>query len=474
MLTLFDSATREKTDFDPIDPGKVRIYSCGPTIWDYAHIGNFRSFVFADVLKRYLRYRGFDVHHVMNLTDIDDRIADRVQAEGVSLRGYTERYAKAFFDDLEALNIVPAEEYPRATEHIDDMVELIGILLEKGVAYRRDDSVYFAISKFADYGRFARLDTAGMQDGARVDSDDYDKENARDFVLWKGWAEKDGDIGWDSPFGRGRPGWHLECSAMSKRYLGDQFDIHTGGIDLIFPHHQNEIAQSEAASGRQFVRLWMHNEFLNIDGTKISKSLGNHIRLQDIGTEQEIRGFRFMLVTSHYRTLLNYSDQAIQASVSALHRLRRVRRRLADMSESVPDSGASDRWLEVVGAARTGFVEAMDDDLNSPRAIAAVFGLVNQVEKPLTDGDLTAADASVTHAFLDEVDRVFGIFYGSDQEDGRPQPPQLPSELQTLFDRRLDARHKKEWDLADELRNKLEDSGVEVRDGPEGSTWAWK
>ena len=471
MLTFFDTATRRKVPFEPIDPVQVRIYSCGPTIYDFAHIGNFRSFVFADVLKRYLEYRGFEVLHVMNLTDVDDRIAEQVQREGVSLREFTDRFAEGFFSDLKTLNVLPADYYPRATDHIVEMVDLIRALLDKGLAYRRDGSVYFSISKFPGYGEFARIDTAGMQDGARVDSDDYDKENVRDFVLWKGWTEEDGDVVWDSPFGRGRPGWHLECSAMSRKYLGEEFDIHTGGVDLVFPHHQNEIAQSEGASGKAPVRLWMHNEFLNIDGAKISKSLGNHIRLQDIGSAAEVRGFRYLLATSHYRTLLNFSDAAVRSSMSAQQRLAKTRGRVQELAD--PGKGPADStWQGRIAAAREGFEAGMDDDLNSPRAIAAVFGLVHDVERHLSDGDLKPENAGAILSFLDEINRVLGIFFEIPGE-GDQKRADLPPELEALFRRRLQARETRDWNLADQLRDELGAAGVEVRDSREGSTWEW-
>ena len=472
MLKLYDTATRRKVPFEPVNPAKVRIYSCGPTIYDFAHIGNFRSFVFADVLKRYLKYRGFEVLHVMNLTDVDDRIAELVQREGVSLREFTDRFAEGFFSDLETLNVAPADHYPRATDHIVEMLDLIQTLLDKGFAYRRDGSVYFSISKFPSYGEFARIDTAGIQDGARVDSDDYDKENARDFVLWKGWTKKDGEVVWDSPFGRGRPGWHLECSAMSRKYLGEEFDIHTGGVDLVFPHHQNEIAQSEGASGKPFVRLWMHNEFLNIDGAKISKSLGNHIRLQDVGSAAEIQGFRYLLATSHYRTRLNFSDAAVRSGMSAQQRLAKARDRVRKMAGD--GQGPSDSlWQDRIAEAREGFEEGMDDDLNSPRAIASVFGLIHHVERHLSNGDLKPENACAILSFLEEINGVLGIFYeivGEGDEKGADLPP----ELETLFQRRLQARQDRDWNLADQLRDELGAAGVEVRDSREGSTWEWK
>lgn len=471
MLTFYDTGSRRKVPFEPMNPSQVRIYSCGPTIYDFAHIGNFRSFVFADVLKRYLKYRGFGVLHVMNLTDVDDRIAEHVRREGVSLREFTDRFAEGFFSDLENLNVAPADYYPRATDHIVEMLDMIQTLLDRGLAYRRDGSVYFSISKFPSYGEFARIDNVGMQDGARVDSDDYDKENVRDFVLWKGWTEKDGDVVWDSPFGRGRPGWHLECSAMSRKYLGEEFDIHTGGVDLVFPHHQNEIAQSEGASGKPFVRLWMHNEFLNINGAKISKSLGNHIRLQDIGSAAVIKGFRYLLATSHYRTLLNFSDAAVRSSMSAQQRLAKVRDRLQEIAAAC--RGPGDRvWQDRITAAREGFEEGMDDDLNSPRAVAAVFGLIHHVEGNLSNSDLEPENAGAVLSFLDKINRVLGIFYeiGGETEGKRTD---LPPELEALFRRRLQAREDRDWNLADQLRDELGAAGVEVRDSREGSTWEW-
>ena len=293
MIRFYDTPSRTKRPFEPIEPGRVRLYSCGPTVWDYSHIGNFRCFLFYDVLKRYLRYRGFEVVHVMNLTDIDDRIVERVGDSGGGLEEYVGPYIEAFFRELDDLGIEQADHYPRATDHIPEMVQLVEHLLGRGLAYVRDGSVYFSIASFPAYGEFAHLDIPGLRGGARIDSDRYDKEDVRDFVLWKAWTEPDGDLGWESPWGRGRPGWHLECSCMSMKYLGQTFDIHTGGIDLVFPHHQNEIAQSEGATGEPLSRYWMHNEFINIDGVKLSKSLGNQLLLRDLpGARREVRKVR--------------------------------------------------------------------------------------------------------------------------------------------------------------------------------------
>ena len=475
MLHVFDTATREKIPFEPLEAGRVHMYSCGPTVWDYAHIGNFRSFLFADVLKRYLRYSGFDVLHVMNLTDIDDRIASRVREAGISLREYTDPYIEAFIDDLQSLNIDRADVYARATDHIDEMVALIQQLESKGLAYRRDGSVYFSIAKFPDYGAFARLDLSGLRDGARVDSDVYDKDDVRDFVLWKAWSDADGDVFWDSPFGRGRPGWHVECSAMSTKYLGEVFDIHTGGIDLIFPHHQNEIAQSCGASGHSFVKYWMHNEFMNIDGQGMSKSLGNNVRLQAVGEgAADIRALRYLVVTSHYRTILNFTNEALGASRRALERLSRLRRRVLEGGEPAGATAESSiEWSARVEQARTGFRDGMDDDLNSPKAMAAVFGMVNEAEKRLGQ-EQSPADQRLTAGFLDEIDRVLGLFYTLEGEESADASRQLAPDLAELLAVRARARLEKDWDLADRLRGELEEKGVVVSDTPAGTEWSWK
>ena len=476
MIKFYDTATREKRAFEPLEAGRVRVYSCGPTVWDYTHLGNFRSFMFADVLKRYLRYRGFEVHHVMNLTDVDDRIAQKVREAGVSLREYTDRYVEAFFRDSEALNMEPADVYPRATDHIGEMVSLVSSLVERGFAYERAGSVYYSISAFSDYGKFAQLDMSGMQDGVRVDTDKYDKDNARDFVLWKAWTEEDGDVVWDSPFGRGRPGWHLECSAMSTKYLGDVFDIHTGGIDLVFPHHQNEIAQSEGAKGKPFVRCWMHNEFMNVGDTEMSKSAGNQLLVKDIGGADEIAAFRYMAVSSHYRTKLTFTTEALEACRSALQRLVRLFGRLLELSEQSPADDtvaevADVDWSERIESARLGFREAMDDDLNTPRALAAIFTLVSSIEKSLPGNGLNTRLARQLVEFFNEVDGVLGILYH--KPDSAVRSRELPDELATLLEAREEARRSRDWAEADRLRDGLAAAGVEVRDTPEGARWAW-
>ncbi len=460
--------TRKNEEFKPNSPGKVNLYSCGPTVYDHAHIGNFRAFLLADLLKRYLRYRGFQVFHVMNITDIEDKILHRIREEGVDLRELTEKFTQAFFEDLHALNVEQADIYPRATDHVEEMIQLISILLDNGLAYERNGSVYFSIAKFADYGKLARLDVSGMQDGVRVDSDEYGKDNVRDFVLWKTRVDTDGEVYWNSPFGRGRPGWHIECSCMSMKYLGESIDIHTGGVDLIFPHHQNEIAQSEGITGRPFVNMWIHNEMLMVNGEKMSKSLGNFYRLDDIArTPNDFRAFRYMLVTSHYRNTLNFTFESLMSAKSSLRRLLRVRQELEGIGAEMP---GRDRGEAVAQASRE-FKEHLDNDLNTPRAMATVFELVGKVEKSLNQGSISGKSAGEVLKFFNEIDQVLGIFYQQKNEDRRQT--ELTVELSQLLRDREEARQRQDWEQADLLRDKLVGSGLVVKDTPEGTKWSW-
>ncbi len=468
-MRFYNTATRQLDPFEPEDLKRVRIYSCGPTVYDSAHIGNFRQFVMADLLKRYLKYRGYGVYHVMNITDVEDRIIARVNSEQLSIGELTTKYADLFFDDVRRLNIEPANVYPRATEHVDEMIQLTSDLIDKGLAYESGGSVYFSIRKFPDYGKFARLDLGGMLAGARVDSDEYDKDNARDFVLWKAWVEEDGRVVWESPFGRGRPGWHLECSCMSMKYLGESFDIHTGGADLIFPHHQNEIAQSEGVTGKPLAKYWMHNEMLVVDDKKMSKSLGNFYRLQDIAASPDhMRAYRYLLVSNHYGTRMNFTHEALEASYRAHRRLSNLKSRL----EELPAELTGRDLAGDIRTARDDFVRHMDEDLNTPRALAAVFGLVNAAEKALSDQSLSSSGATSVLEFIDEINAVLGIFYELEEE--AQQPDELPPHLAELLHDRDDARRRKDWSRSDELRDKLESAGIELRDAPAGTTWSWK
>ena len=468
MIQFFNTLTRKKEAFEPNEPDKVNLYSCGPTVYDHAHIGNFRAFLLADVLKRHLRYRGFKVFHVMNITDIEDKILHRVREEGIELRELTEKYILAFFEDLDALNVERANLYPRAADHVGEMIQLISILMGKGLAYERNGSVYFSIAKFPGYGRFARLDVSGMQDGVRVDTDEYGKDNVRDFVLWKSWVKGDGEVYWNSPFGRGRPGWHIECSCMSMKYLGESFDIHTGGVDLIFPHHQNEIAQSEGITGRPFVKMWIHNGMLKVEGEKMSKSLSNFYRLKDIAmTPEDYRAYRYMLVTSHYRNTLNFTFETLAAAKSALRRLYRLRQRLEDVGAETPGRG----WDEAVAQASREFKEHLDNDLNTPRAMAEVFELVGEVEKSLNHGSVSGKGAKEVLGFLNEINQVLGIFYQPKEQD--PKQAGLTAELSQLLRDREEARNRKDWKRADSLRDQLAASGLVVQDTPGGTEWSW-
>lgn len=479
MIRFHDTPSRGKRSFEPLEPGRVRMYSCGPTVWDYSHIGNFRCFLFYDVLKRYLSYRGFEVEHVMNLTDIDDRIVQKVAESGAGLEEYVGPYIDAFFRELDDLGIQRADHYPRATEHIPEMVQLVEQLLHRGMAYVREGSVYFAIARFPGYGDFAHLDKPGLREGARIDSDRYDKEDVRDFVLWKAWTEADGSLAWDSPWGRGRPGWHLECSCMSMKYLGRTFDIHTGGVDLVFPHHQNEIAQSEGATGEPLSRYWMHNEFINIEGVKLSKSLGNQLLLSDLAglvdgarSAEVVPGFRYFVVTNHYRTTLNFTEEALEGAIRARRRLNRLYRRLRSTAGDAEES-ADGPWFEAVAEARAGFIRHMDDDLNASPAMAAVFTLVGVAERALSSGELPAPEALRVSGLMEEVDSVLGVLETPEAE-AVDEDPELPAELHRLVNEREAARNSRDWDRADALRGELEAAGVVVTDTPAGPRWSWK
>src|SRR5213593_1422940 len=373
MLRLHNTLAGNKEEFHPIEEGLVRFYTCGPTVYDYAHIGNFRTFVFQDMLRRYLRYRGYRVRHVMNITDVDDRTIANARAEGVSLREYTARYTEAFLEDSRRLGIESPDVMPLATEHIPEMVALIRCLEERGYAYRRDGSIYFRISKFPGYGKLSKTDFAGMQAGASVDADKYDKDNARDFVLWK--ARKEGEDFWETELGPGRPGWHIECSAMSMKYLGETFDIHCGGVDLVFPHHENEIAQSEGATGKPFVRYWVHPEFLIVEGEKMSKSLGNQFTLRDLLAQGHApEAIRYLLLSVHYRKQLNFTSEGLRQAHASLNRLENFSLR---MSEKADSSEPCPSFFEQVRLAREKFIEAMDDDLNTSAALGVLFEFVS-------------------------------------------------------------------------------------------------
>ncbi len=459
-IRLHDTMTGAVREFEPLEPGRVRMYTCGPTVYSQAHIGNFRAFMFGDLLSRYLRYRGYEVTWVMNVTDIDDRIIKGANREGITIGELSEKYRKLLVADMETLGIRMPDVMPKATENIPQQVELIQKLLQKGHAYRTDDgSYFFRISSWPEYGRLARIDPSGMRVGERVEADEYGKDDIRDFALWKG--PKEGEPSWDTAIGPGRPGWHIECSAMSMRFLGESFDIHTGGVDLIFPHHTDEIAQSEAATGKRFVAYWLHNGFLQMGTQKMSKSLGNIERVGDIlASGVAPRALRLALISAHYRMTLSFGEDSLQAAGSAVDRLDALLAALAVYRSDRPDDGSLPSLLT---ATRAAFETALDDDLNISPALAALFDLVRELNRRLDSRTLSTADAETAIGFIRDLDRVLAI--------APPVEEALDSDLQKLLDERAAARSGRDWAASDRLRIILAERGILVEDTRDGQRW---
>lgn len=442
-MRLYNYLSRKVEEFKPAGD-VVGLYTCGPTVYDYVHIGNWRTFVFEDVLKRVLVFNGHKVKHVMNITDIDDKIIKASSEKGIAFSEITRKYEKAFLDDLAKLNIIPADIYPRATEHITSMIRIIEVLLDKGVAYKGDDGVYFAVSKFKDYGKLSGLEKRTLKEGARVNSDEYDKENWADFALWK--FQKEGEPSWPAPFGEGRPGWHIECSAMASEHLSDEqsriIDIHTGGVDLLFPHHENEIAQSEAATGKKFVRVWMEGEHLLVEGEKMAKRLGNIFTLEDIKKKRfEPMALRYLFLTAHYRSKLNFTWQSLEAAQNALDNLRGI---VAGFK--APEIGCA----EFEG----NFKEAVNNDLDMPKALAVLWEMVKS-DYP----------ESAKHQSILMMDKVLGLGLSE------VKPQELPKGAKELIDRREELRKSGDFVESDKLRKELLEMGVEVEDTEKGPKW---
>jgi cysteinyl-tRNA synthetase len=461
--------------FIPLVAGQVSCYTCGPTVYDFAHIGNFRTFVFQDVLRRYLTLRGFHVTQVMNLTDVDDRIIQKSAAAGVSIREYTDKYIQAYLDDRRALNLQAPEHIARATEHIDDMVQLIQRLTEKGFTYASEGSIYFRIAKFPAYGKLSKIDVAGMQTGARVDMDRYDKDNARDFALWK--APKPGEHFWETPIGPGRPGWHIECSAMAMKYLGDTLDIHSGGVDLTFPHHENEIAQSEAATGKQFVRYWLHAEFLLVDHEKMSKSVGNFATLRELFAHgHKPSSVRFLLASVPYRSQLNFTPESLQGAASSVDRLRTFATRLRSGKFPV---GASPEIASRVAKAREDFDTGLADDLNTAQALAAIYDLVRDLNIAMDRGEFLQGDAASVLEVLEMFDAIFAVLRDDDAEKlnalgiGPSSPALSDAEIEALIADRQAARKRRDFAASDRIRDQLAQVGVILEDSRDGGI-RWK
>jgi cysteinyl-tRNA synthetase len=465
-LILYNTLGRKLQPFQPFVPGEVRLYVCGPTVYNEVHIGNLRSFMFRDILGRSLRYLGYRVTQVMNLTDVDDKTIQGAHKAGVSLDEYTAPFIETFLRDLDALHIERADIFPRATEHIPEMVAMIQTLVDKGYAYQSDGSVFFSIARDEDYGRLSGYDLEQARQGERVASDEYGKEDVRDFVLWK--AAKPGEPSWDSPWGPGRPGWHIECSAMSMKYLGETFDIHCGGVDLIFPHHENEIAQSESATGKPFVRNWLHSEHLIVDGQKMSKSLGNQYTLADLLARGcSARALRYLFLSVHYRQKLNFTFDSLEGAVGALRRIDEMRFRLGHAQEKgEPDA----RVAELAERLRRDFAAALADDLNLAAALGAVFAFVKEVNVAIEEGRIGSGDRQRILDALADVDRVLGVLDPAQWPEGQAQDDDA-AEIEDLIAQRNAARKSRDFATSDRIRDELTARGIVLEDTPQGTRW---
>ncbi len=459
-LKLFNTLTQQLEELRPLHEGEVRMYTCGPTVYHYVHIGNLRTFVFQDLLRRYIRYRGFRLLHVMNITDVEDKIIARAQEEGVSIQDYTRRFEEAFIEDMEILRIQQPEVMPRATEHIPEMLDLIRRLQERGNTYQRDGSTYFSIGTFPDYGKLSRVDLSQVDAESTGEEDEYGKENPRDFALWK--RRRPEEAFWDSDFGAGRPGWHIECSAMSMKYLGESFDIHCGGVDLIFPHHENEIAQSEAATGRPFVRHWVHGAHLIVEGEKMSKSKGNFFTLRDLLDQgHNPQALRYLLSSVHYRRQLNFTFQGVEQAQAALQRVNDFLQRIREVPEGRPDDPPLGSGIE---RARRDFEAGLDNDLNTSEALAALFTLIKDVNILLDEQRVGSQDREALLKLFSDADRIFDVFQVE-------EPKLKDAQIEALIAERQQARQERKFDRADEIRNQLVERGILLEDTKEGTRW---
>lgn len=463
-LKLFNTLTRQKEELKPLEGNHVKLYTCGPTVYNYAHIGNFRTYMFEDLLRRTIKLLGMSITHVMNITDVDDKTIKGAIAQKVSLDEYTQVFTDAFFDDLDALGIERAEMYPKATEHIDEMIRIIQSLLDKGIAYKGNDgSVYYSIKKFPHYGCLSHLHLDELQSGAseRVASDEYDKDNVSDFVLWKAYdPDRDGNIYWESPFGKGRPGWHMECSAMAMKLLGETIDIHCGGIDNMFPHHENEIAQSEAHSGKPFSKMWLHSEHLVVDNKKMSKSLGNFYTLRDLlGKGYSGPQVRYLLIQTHYKTQLNFTLEGLEAAKHAIQRLNDFIQRLLNIEEE----GQTGSATPIIDSAVHKFTEALADDLNISPALAAIFDMLREINTLCDEGKIKKEDAEEVVKGMKKFDSIIGVMSFEKVGDN------IPQELQQALQNRIEARENRDWKKADELRDLITAHGYIIEDTPKGA-----
>lgn len=461
-MKIFNTMTRKKEEFVPLDKNEVKIYACGPTVYNYIHIGNARPLCVFDVLRRYLEYRGYNVRFVQNFTDVDDKIIKRANEEGLSFEEVSKKYIKEFWTDAHGLNFKDATVHPKATENIDEIINIIKTLEEKGYAYAVDGDVYYRTLKFKDYGKLSHQPIEDLQSGARIAIGEK-KENPLDFALWK--AAKEGEPYWDSPWGKGRPGWHIECSAMNKRYLGDSIDIHCGGKDLVFPHHENEIAQSEAANDAPFAKYWMHNGYINVDNVKMSKSLGNFKTVREIANVYGYEVIRYFLISSHYRSPINYSIDIIEQCQSALDRLYTCRESLDfAIKNAKSDIDDDEEILKLIASAKDEFIKAMDDDLNTADGIAAVFNLVSTINTEIINKEVSLNVCKKAAEMFDEITGVLGLLYNRKSND-------IDDDIEKLIEQRQTARANKDWATADKIRDELKAKGIILKDTPQGVTW---
>ena len=457
-IHFFNTMSGEKEEFVPLVENQVGMYTCGPTVYNYAHIGNFRTYIFEDLLRRYLKFRGFKVTQVMNLTDVEDKIIRDSTAAGVDIYTFTKPYIEAFFEDLDTLGIERAEHYPKATDHVPEMVAIVEKLQEKSVTYESDGSIYFRISQFPGYGKLSGIKLDNVRVCARIDSDEYEKEDARDFVLWK--SNKGESAYWETSLGKGRPGWHIECSAMSMKYLGETFDIHTGGEDNIFPHHENEIAQSECATGKPFAKYWLHSRHLMVGGEKMAKSKGNFYTLRDLLDKGfDPMAIRYVLIKGHYRSPLNFTFDEIQGAASAIQRLKDFQIRL----EEVNNTESSGKGKDLLSETEKKFIERMDDDLDIPQALASIFDLVRGGNQLIEKNDLSKPEADAILGFMKKFNDVVGILKVGDRI--------LDEEIENLIAERQECRKNRDFARSDQIRDQLAEQGIILEDTAQGVRW---
>ncbi len=457
-LKLYNTLTRKKEEFKPIKDKQVGMYTCGPTVYDYAHIGNFRAYMCSDILKRYLKYKGFKVEHVMNITDVEDKTIKAAIKEGISLKKYTKKFENAFFEDLDRLNIDKADIFPKATAHIKGMTSLIVKLLDKKAAYKSKDGIYFDISKFRDYGKLSKTKLKNLETGKRIKQDQYEKDQVQDFALWKFWDKEDYNVFWETEIGKGRPGWHIECSAMSVKYLGQPFDIHAGGIDLIFPHHENEIAQSEASIGKKFVNYWFHSEHLLVNGKKMSKSLGNYFTLRDLLNKgYNLKAIRYSLLSTHYRQQLNFTEEGIKAAQNSIERLNDfiIKLKAAKNKKNNP------KIKKLIEQTKKHFEREMDDDLNISNALAVIFDFVKKVNTLIMKNKIGKEDANNVYDLMLEFDKILNVLDTKKEK--------IPATIKELVQKREKARKGKNYEKADKIREEIKKKGYIIEDTEKGT-----